>query len=131
MIVPSLPNARYSIALRLDSGSVVILSGTYVTVDMRITKVFPGLGSIGGGTTVKITGSGFSPIASRTSVFMTVPVSTTWLNGIIPCDVVNSTATEINCVTRAHLAADASADDAMARNVMPVQSKKAPVQVGG
>jgi hypothetical protein len=59
-------------------------------------------------------------------VWLQVPVSTTFLNGLILCDVGNITASlgpsggppdVLTCMTRAHLATDASADDAMARNL--------------
>lgn len=56
---------------------------------------------------------------------MQVPVSTTFLNGLILCDVLNVTAGSedidgfdvLTCMTRPHLATDASSEDAMARNV--------------
>lgn len=57
---------------------------------------------------------------------MQVPISTTFLNGLVLCDVINITATADNsagafdtltCMTRPHLATDASSDDAMARNL--------------
>lgn len=60
------------------------------------------------------------------NVWLQVPVSTTFLNGLILCDVKNVTAVTTNdvnvfdaltCVTRPHLATDASSEDAMARNL--------------
>jgi len=49
-----------------------------------------------------------------------VAISTTFLNGLILCDVQNITAgfgalDSLTCRTRPHLAADASSEDAMGR----------------
>lgn len=60
------------------------------------------------------------------AVWLQVPVSTTFLNGLILCDVRNITAGSgadggafdaLTCMTRPHLATDASSEDAMARNL--------------
>ena len=48
---------------------------------------------------------------------MTVPVSSTLLNGVIACDVVSATPTLLTCITRAYLVTDASAEDPNALNV--------------
>lgn len=57
-------------------------------------------------------------------VVLQVPVSTTFLNGRILCDVqyinasTDSNALDsLTCMTRPHLATDASSDDAMARDL--------------
>jgi hypothetical protein len=57
-------------------------------------------------------------------VIAQVPVSTTFLNGRILCDVqyINASADSnaldsLTCMTRPHLATDASSEDAMARDL--------------
>lgn len=76
-----------------------------------------------------LAGTGFSSNVNATAVFLPVPVSTTFLNGIIICDVFDASPTRIRCLTRAHLAADASADDSNALNVVPRESQYGAVQV--
>lgn len=49
--------------------------------------------------------AGFSQEASENVVVIGVPVSTTFLNGLILCDVVSATSTQLMCRTRAHLVA--------------------------
>jgi hypothetical protein len=56
--------------------------------------------------------------------FIRVPVSTTFPNGLVLCDVV-AVAPEgdsLACTTRRHVAADATADDPSARAVAPRQT---------
>ncbi len=43
-------------------------------------------------------------------------------NGMAVCDVTAATSTQLTCVTRALLATDASATDALALNVKPISS---------
>lgn len=52
-------------------------------------------------------------------------------NGMVLCDVKNATTTQITCLTRPHLATDASADDPNAVNVEPKSSFPDVVQVVG
>lgn len=124
----AVPIGDYQVLVELTSG-LQLLSASAINFDLVIASVSPSAGSIGGGTTVTITGSGFSTVAAENIVFLTVPVSTTFLNGIIQCDVVSATVNQLQCVTRAHLATNADADDAMARNVMPVATQQRGVQV--
>ena len=49
---------------------------------------------------VTIKGYGFNPKTVRNAVYLSVPVSTTFPNGIVVCDVVESSATEIKCKAR-------------------------------
>jgi hypothetical protein len=82
-----------------------------------VHSVSPQIGSIAGGSLLTISGQGFDALDLSTAVVViTVPVSTTFLNGIILCDVTNvsSTGDALMCRTRPHLATDASSDDAMA-----------------
>jgi hypothetical protein len=81
-----------------------------------VRSVTPHIGSIGGGTLLNIAGQGFDALdLSTVVVVITVPVSTTFLNGVILCDAANSSSSGdvLTCRTRAHLATDASSDDAM------------------
>lgn len=50
---------------------------------------------------------------------------------MVLCDVVSATASSITCITRAHIATDASATDPMAFNVEPKETYPATVQVVG
>jgi hypothetical protein len=82
-----------------------------------VHSVSPTIGSIAGGSLITITGQGFDALDLSTAVVViTVAVSTTFLNGVILCDVTNvsSSGDALMCRTRPHLATDTSSDDAMA-----------------
>ncbi|KXZ47880.1 hypothetical protein GPECTOR_32g493 [Gonium pectorale] len=98
-----------------------LLAPEVLTIDMAITGVLPRVGSIGGGTELVISGSGFAPgnRSGENVVLIPVPVSTTFLNGLVVCDVTSATATQIRCRARPHLATDADATDPMAFNTQP------------
>eukprot|EP00983_Pelagomonas_calceolata_P135339 1162144-Pelagomonas_calceolata.AAC.3 len=49
--------------------------------------------------------TGFSEVPDENVVVIGVPTSTTFLNGVILCDVTEASATQLTCVTRPHLAA--------------------------
>ncbi|KAG2432951.1 hypothetical protein HXX76_008679 [Chlamydomonas incerta] len=125
--VPYVPSGTYSVVLQpapYNGGLNVttwVLSQQAIAFTMTIGGVQPQAGSVGGGVVLVINGTGFAPGARmrENAVFVTVPVSTTFLNGIVPCDVINATTTEIRCRTRAHIAADADATDPFALNVQP------------
>ncbi|EFJ47178.1 hypothetical protein VOLCADRAFT_92358 [Volvox carteri f. nagariensis] len=120
-ISPALRNGRYHILAVLSSG-LQLLSSDTILFELFITSVSPNLGSIGGGTTLTITGSGFSQVVSENVVFITVPVSTTFLNGVVQCIATSVTSTTLTCKTLPNLAADASANDPFAKQVMPVDT---------
>lgn len=125
--VPYVPSGTYSVALEpapYNGGLNVttwLLSRQAIVFTMTIAGVAPQAGSVGGGVVLVINGTGFAPgdRMRENAVFVTVPVSTTFLNGIVPCDVINASTTEIRCRTRAHIAADADATDPFALNVQP------------
>ena len=97
-----------------------------ITVNLAVTSVFPNVGSIGGGTTLVIKGVGFDVTNLDSNVvFITVPVSSVALNGILMCDVKMATRTKIKCVTRPNLIADASSTDPNAYFTMPSSSPPA------
>jgi hypothetical protein len=81
-----------------------------------VHSITPQIGSIGGGSLITIAGQGFDALDLATAVVViTVPVSTTFLNGVILCDVTNvsTSGAALMCRTRPHLATDASSEDAM------------------
>ncbi|KXZ47885.1 hypothetical protein GPECTOR_32g498 [Gonium pectorale] len=125
--VPYILNGVYGVALEpFPAGPSApprpwVLAQDALSFDMAITGVWPRVGSIGGGTELVITGSGFAPgnRSGENVVLIPVPVSTTFLNGLVVCDVTSATATQIRCRTRPHLATDADAMDPMARNTLP------------
>jgi hypothetical protein len=95
--------------------------------ELAIESVEPGQGSIGGGTLLTLSGSGFSSAPGANVVLLRVPPSSTHPSGVVLCDVEGvvgveggSGASRLTCRTRPHLAADASADDPDARAVEPV-----------
>ncbi len=112
-------SGSYQFLVVLSSG-LQLLSTNAVSFDLVVTAIFPSAGSIGGGTSVTITGAGFHPTVANNFVFMTVPVSTTYMNGLVPCKATAVNATTLTCVTGAHMAANAEASDPMAKNVLPV-----------
>ena len=44
------------------------------------------------------TGSGFSSVAGQNVVLIRVPVSSTFLNGIVLCDVTSASGSQLTCV---------------------------------
>ncbi|KAG2491954.1 hypothetical protein HYH03_009686 [Edaphochlamys debaryana] len=123
-----LPNGQYQVLAELSSGLQLLSSGT-VTYELFIMSVSPSGGSIGGNTTVVISGTGFSPVPENNLVYIPVPVSSVFLNGIIQCNTVSATATSITCVTQPHLAAEADAGDPYASQVLPVATQPREVRV--
>ena len=128
-------NGRYHVMAEGPS-PVAVLSASVVTIDMVISSVsdagsaaVPVAGSVGGGTVLTIAGSGFPSSAADAVVFVRVQPSTTFLNGLVLCDILTASATQIMCRTRAHLAADTDANDPMARLTRPTASLPAAVQV--
>lgn len=87
-----------------------------IDVGLDITTVTPKNGSMAGGTNVTIKGDGFSGIPERNAVFLQVPVSTTFPNGIIQCRVKSATTTRITCTAPAHCSANAGPDDPLAED---------------
>ncbi|KAL6747058.1 hypothetical protein V8C86DRAFT_3034101 [Haematococcus lacustris] len=125
----SLLNAAYTPMLTLVDGTVLVAAGANLVASLAVTGISPASGSIGGGTLVTIQGTGFAPDPDENVVLITVPVSTTFLNGLALCDVQAVNRTSVICRTRAHLAADASASDPTALAVRPQATNPAPVQV--
>jgi hypothetical protein len=116
-----LPAGSFFLMITTTDGNNIttqtVYTDTKLTFDLAISSVQPALGSVGGGTLVTISGTGFSSVAGSNVVLLHVPVSSTFINGMVLCDVEAATNAEIKCRTRAHLATDASADDPDAKQV--------------
>lgn len=83
--IKSLGFAEHNNALSLDNSDYITVS-----VAVTLTSVSPGSGSISGGTLITLTGTGFSHMKERMSVYV----------GEYPCEIVESTATtSIECIT--------------------------------
>ncbi|XRA97477.1 fibrocystin-like protein [Pycnococcus provasolii] len=111
------------------SGALVVRSFAIGPNVFDIDSVSPSMGSIAGGTDITITGSGLYSADSVAVVYVRVPVSTTFPNGLVPCDVSTWEATRIVCRTRAHYAANAAPDDPWARKVEAISTKAMVVRV--
>jgi len=77
------------------------------TYEVRVSGIKPARGSVGGGTLVTISGSGFDVTPDDNSVTI----------GDSICDIVNVTMTEISCVTTSHDTSNASVNVAVAGEV--------------
>ncbi len=74
------PNGWYLLAARASDGTVYVHPTASFQVGIFLSSVSVQLGSIGGNTTLVITGSGFNAAsASANVVLLPVPVSTTFL----------------------------------------------------
>ena len=125
---PALRSGRYQLMVEVADGPA-LLSSDVASSTMAISGISASSGSIGGGLMLLISGTGFPEVTAEAVVFMTVPASTTFLNGLIPCDVNSASFDLITCITRPHVAANADANDPMAKLLQPMASTPAPVQV--
>lgn len=65
---------------------------------LSISSVAPPLGSIGGGTLLTIQGAGFDGADPASNVVVVpVPVSTSYPNGAVLCDVVHASYSTVQC----------------------------------
>jgi hypothetical protein len=78
----------------------------------------------GNATNATSSATGLSPL-----VYIPVPRSSTFPSMAVECDVVSANDTTIACVTRAHLAADATASDPFAFQLAPRPTPAAVVRV--
>ena len=62
-------------------------------------------------------------------MLLPVPPSSTFPTGSVLCDVQSATPTQLTCLTRPHLAADASGADPMATALLPRASPPGEVKV--
>ncbi|GFR45051.1 hypothetical protein Agub_g6422 [Astrephomene gubernaculifera] len=126
-----LPRGGYYVRVVLTEAlsGLTLLSSKTLTVDLAVTDINPKVGSVGGGTSLKISGRGFSPRAVDNLVFLSVPVSTTFRTGRMPCDVLSATATEIECRTRPYFLAEVDMEDPHARKLTPTVATDLAVDV--
>jgi hypothetical protein len=134
----AVPLGSYHIAMELTattptSGTMaapwLLLSNATVRFDMVVTSVSPAFGSAGGGTLLSVTGSGFPTTNTTVAVFIRVPRSATFPDGLLPCDVVSVSATLLTCRTRPHAAAAGDFDDPLGRNLQATPTTAAAVMV--
>eukprot|EP00798_Chlamydomonas_sp_ICE-L_P010964 gene10964-17075_t len=128
----AVPSGSYWLVAEISAGEgpQLVLSATTVEARLMISSVSPSSGSIAGGTRLTITGEGFNAqVPSANIVMIRVPVSSTFVNGVAHCDIVSATGTQLQCRTRAHLAADASSTDPYARDVQPQATAARAVQL--
>eukprot|EP00798_Chlamydomonas_sp_ICE-L_P031254 gene31253-6400_t len=125
-----LPSGSYWLVAEISAGEGPQLSTTTVEARLTISSVSPSSGSIAGGTQLTITGQGFNAQdLSANIVMIRVPVSSTFLNGVVLCDIVSASRTQLQCRTRSHLAADVVPMDPYARNVQPKATAARAVQL--
>ncbi|XP_053468790.1 PKHD1 like 1, tandem duplicate 1 [Ictalurus furcatus] len=92
-LLPTLPPGLYDIKVIVgNQGSPLIRSGVNATVEyiLRVTGISPQYGSLYGGTTVTITGSGFSPLLQDNQVTL----------GDTLCNVTAASNNQLECVTQ-------------------------------
>lgn len=130
------PSGEYLMQVTYKNGEVVLYPSLPLSSTLVITNVFPSLGSIGGGTRITIRGSGFRTGALQEGdesfdvvVVVRVPISTTFSNGVVLCDVEAADDQEITCRARPHLAADSSAEDPGATRREPRSTLPGQVEV--
>eukprot|EP00899_Mesostigma_viride_P025002 jgi/Mesvir1/5687/Mv15702-RA.1 len=112
----TLPPGTFDVVALVDDGAEVLVLPAAVRVLFGVSSVSPRVGSLGGGTRITIRGAGFTTQPNMTSVVtIPVPVSTTFPNGVVLCDVTAASEDTIECTTRPHCAADSSAEDPSAK----------------
>ncbi|XP_053349466.1 PKHD1 like 1, tandem duplicate 1 [Clarias gariepinus] len=92
-LLPTLPPGLYDINIIVgNQGYPLISSGVNTTIEyiLRVTSISPQYGSLYGGTTVTITGSGFSPVLKDNEVTL----------GDTLCSVTAASNNQLQCVTQ-------------------------------
>ena len=105
----AVPIGAYNVAVEVPGSPVspnLLLGNSTLQFDFTVAAVSPSDATVGGGTLLSISGSGFPTSSSNGSlaVYIRVPPSITSPDGVLPCDVVNITSTQISCRTRPYLA---------------------------
>nr|XP_055075127.1 fibrocystin-L-like [Misgurnus anguillicaudatus] len=93
-MLPTLGPAVYDIRVRVgNQGYAVISAGVSSTIEyvLKVTGFSPSLGSLYGGTTITITGSGFSSVPTDNNVTL----------GDTQCQVTDASEQQLTCVTQA------------------------------
>jgi hypothetical protein len=135
----AVPPGTYHVAMELAAVNAVtgsaaavpwlLLSNATVQFDMVVTSVSPASGSTGGGTLLTITGSGFPTTNATIGAFVRVPRSATLPDGLLRCDVVSVSATQVTCRTRPYTAQAPDGDDPLGRNWQQMVTTAAAVAV--
>ncbi|XP_016299954.1 fibrocystin-L-like [Sinocyclocheilus anshuiensis] len=92
-LLPTLPPAEYNVHVRVrNQGYPLTSAGVKTTIEyvLEVTGVSPSLGSLYGGTTITISGSGFSPVAADNNVTL----------GDRQCRVTATSDHHLECVTQ-------------------------------
>ncbi|KAK9957826.1 hypothetical protein ABG768_012036 [Culter alburnus] len=92
-LLPTLPPAMYNVRVRVgNQGYPLTSAGVNTTIEyvLEVTSFSPSLGSLYGGTTITITGSGFSPVAADNNVTL----------GDTQCRVTAASDHQLECVTQ-------------------------------
>ncbi|ROL45843.1 Fibrocystin-L [Anabarilius grahami] len=80
-LLPTLPPAMYNVRVRVGNQGYPLTSvGVNTTIEfvLKVTSFSPYLGSLYGGTTITITGSGFSPVAADNNVTLVYGQGYAW-----------------------------------------------------
>ncbi|RXN34425.1 fibrocystin-L isoform X1 [Labeo rohita] len=80
-LLPALPPAEYNVRVRVgNQGYPLTSDGVKTTIEyvLEVTGFSPSLGSLYGGTTVTISGSGFSPVAADNNVTLVYGQGYAW-----------------------------------------------------
>ncbi|XP_051879473.1 PKHD1 like 1, tandem duplicate 1 [Pristis pectinata] len=78
--LPSLPPGEYTVRTHAPDSSIANVSIEYI---LRVTGMTPRLGSLHGGTTITISGAGFSPITEDNTVHLALGVGYSWNPSIL------------------------------------------------
>ncbi|CAM4636768.1 unnamed protein product [Leuciscus chuanchicus] len=92
-LLPTLPPALYNVRVRVgNKGYTLTSTGLNTTIKyvLEVTSFSPSLGSLYGGTTITITGSGFSPVTADNNVTL----------GDTQCRVTAVSDHQLECVTQ-------------------------------
>ncbi|XP_051729532.1 LOW QUALITY PROTEIN: fibrocystin-L-like [Ctenopharyngodon idella] len=92
-LLPTLPPAMYNVRVRVGNQGYPLTSAgvnTTIAYVLEVTSFSPSLGSLYGGTTITITGSGFSPVAADNNVTL----------GDTQCRVTAASDHQLECVTQ-------------------------------
>ncbi|XP_043922184.1 fibrocystin-L [Protopterus annectens] len=92
-LLPKLPPRVYSIKVRVGMwGYAAVSSSLSASIEyiLEVTDVHPAQGSLYGGTSITLSGSGFVPGDVNTAVFL----------GSMPCDITSVLEDEVTCITR-------------------------------
>lgn len=121
---------EYFVKLSEPTGEASYVANTSVLAQLDVMGIQPHNGSVKGGTYLTIEGVGFAhELPEQNAVFVRVPVSTAYPNGIVQCDVQAANYTHIECSTRPHCSIQAGPDDPFADRCALVETQPGEVDV--